>query len=107
MLNSGKLKHLIQFQIQNGPADEFGTANWQPLLTTRAQVEAVSATETEDSSQQLGVARYKIKCRYKPNITNKLRIKYNDQILNIVEPPINVKEQNRDLLISAEAVNNG
>lgn len=103
-MNIGKMRHRITFQRQEDGKDALGgyEDEWTDVATTWAQISPVSGREYFSQVRE-NVVSHKIYCRYRPGITPKMRIKYNDRIFRIISV-INWEERNEGLTIMCEEV---
>lgn len=103
MVNAGELRKKITVQSRSTTRDEYGgeTQEWFDFATDiRAKVEPLSGREMVAAQTQQGetVARFSI--RYRPGVTQSMRIVYGGKDWNIasIQDP---EERHRELIITA------
>lgn len=108
-MNIGSLKHRIDIETPTKTSNGMGgfSVVWGALATATAISAAiwpVSASETVQAGQNMGVITHKIRIRYRAGIKASWRIKFGTRYFNIIGPPINVNEENKILdLLCKEA----
>ncbi|WP_366923873.1 phage head closure protein [Metallumcola ferriviriculae] len=105
----GKLRHRVTIQEYVASRDSFGAENpeWIDLKTVWANVSPVSGKEYFASQQLSAEITTKIMMRYRPGITPKMRVIFDDRIFEIISV-INLESQNIELnLMCKEEVQGG
>lgn len=108
----GKMRHKIDVQYQNTPQNDFGEPidNWTTLLSNIwANIQPKTGKEFLDSDKTNGKITHEIRIRYRESIitqyrTNRLRIKHCSRYFEVISPPVNFGERNRDLMLVCEEV---
>jgi SPP1 family predicted phage head-tail adaptor len=105
-MNPSSLNKRITFLEQSNTQNSYGeTENiWNEFANVWANVEFLHGRELFQAKQIHPETTAKVKIRYRQGILSKMRIKYGNRILEIVAPPINIKEQNRFLELSCKEV---
>lgn len=104
MLRSGRYNKVIILQKRNYEKEResniYGhrTPYWEDVATVRASIEPLQGREYFSGPFQLGENITRIRIRYIPNITRKMRIKYEDKYFDIYSV-IDSKEAHRELQI--------
>lgn len=101
-MNVGKMRHRITFQRQTTDKDRVGgyLDDYVDVATTWAQISPISGKEYFSQVRETTVS-HRIYCRYRPNITPRLRIKFGKRIFRILSV-INWEERNEGLTIMCE-----
>lgn len=101
-MNVGKMRHRITFQRLPDDKDLLGGygENWIDVVTVWAQVSPISGKEYFTQMRENTVS-HKIYCRYRPDISPKMRIKFKNRIFRIISV-INWDERNEGLTIMCE-----
>ncbi|PJG81961.1 phage head-tail adapter protein [Caviibacterium pharyngocola] len=102
MIKAGKYNKLITLQARDFEREKqhnqygAGTPIWADVVTVRASVEPIQGREYFSGPFQLGEDIIRVRLRYLPNITRKMRVKYGDRYLEI-NSVIDSKEEHREL----------
>lgn len=101
-MNVGKMRHRITFQRQATDKDRAGgyLDDYVDVATIWAQISPISGKEYFGQVRETTVS-HRIYCRYRPNITPRLRIKFGKRIFRILSV-INWEERNEGLTIMCE-----
>jgi SPP1 family predicted phage head-tail adaptor len=105
-INPGQLKHKITLQIPTTQENEVGEEElvYKDYLTVFASIEALKGNQYIEAKKVRPELTFKVIIRYRPGITNEMRIKYSkrnepDRYF-IIEDIININESNRMLQIN-------
>ena len=107
MRDSGTLRHRIIFQSFNGETDSYGDildeddANWTDSRKRWASVQPISGKEFYAAEQSQSEVTHKIRCRYFPGATPKMRILFNNRKFKIISI-LDFNEHHEELLIMAK-----
>ena len=101
MLRAGKRNKKVLIQSVAETQDTKGglTPAWGKFSDAWASVEMISGNEFWSSKQVNASADYAIVTDYIPGVTSKMRVKWGARIFEIVEPPRNTRERNRELVL--------
>lgn len=110
MKRAGLKRHKITIQTPTGSTDSRGgnTQTWTTYATCWACIEPLSGREFFSAQQVNAELTSKISVGYDSltsAITAKMRITYNSRTFRIVSPPINVGEENREILLMCSELN--
>lgn len=107
MLNPGKLKHRVTFQLYNGTVDQYGDvrndldSNWTDFRRVSASVEPLSGREFYAAEQSQSEVTHKIRCRYFRGAKAEMRIVYGTRKFKIISI-IDWREAHEEFLIMAK-----
>lgn len=98
MLSAGRYNKVINIQSPQNLRNEYGsyTTTWQPFATVRASIEPIQGREYWSGPFQLGENIIRIRLRYLPGITRKMRVMYGDRIF-VIYSVIDSKEAHREI----------
>ncbi|MDY4478583.1 MAG: phage head closure protein [[Pasteurella] aerogenes] len=103
MIKAGKYNKVITIQQRNYEKEKlhnYGKSNretiWEDVITTHASVEPIQGREYFSGPFQMGENIIRIRIRYLPGITRKMRVKYGERLLDIYSV-IDSKESHREL----------
>lgn len=104
-INAGKYKHIVTFQRiieadnDYGEIDRGADANWQDVLVARVGIYPISSREVVASKMTNAEMTHRIQMRYNPafQVNSDMRIKFGSRIFDIVSPPINYQEANKEI----------
>lgn len=101
----GDMRHRITFQqpIKTPDGYKGHTEKWQDLIDVWASVEPLSGREYFYAHQIKAEVTHRVKIRYRVDITEKMRIKHRDRVLEI-ESIIDLKERREILEILCREV---
>lgn len=101
-MNVGKMRHRITFVRQATEKDKLGgyEGEWVDVCTTWAQVSPISGKEYFSQVRESTVS-HKIYCRYRPDITPQMRIRFGKRIFRILSV-INWEERSEGLTLMCE-----
>ena len=104
-INPGQLKHKITLQVPTTGENEIGEdePEYITFSTTFASIEGLKGTQYIEAKKVRDELTFKVIIRYRPGVTNQMRIKYSkrnepDRYF-IIEDIINLNEYNRILQI--------
>lgn len=101
-MKAEKMRHRITFQQQpdaKGPLGSYEEA-WTDVTSVWAQISPVSGREYFGQTRESTVS-HKIYCRYHPNISPQMRIRYGNRIFRIVSV-LNWDERSEGLTLMCE-----
>ncbi|MET4163728.1 SPP1 family predicted phage head-tail adaptor [Marinobacterium sp. MBR-111] len=110
-MRSGRLNTPVTFERKAGGKDQYGhpTDDWQPvpgLVDIWANVKPITGRERWASQHVTNTATLAVTIRYRDDITPDMRIAFGNMRLEIVGPPINLDNRNRELVITCEEDSN-
>ncbi len=106
MISAGNLRHQITIEQVVEGRDSFNavTEEWVPIVTLWASVEPIRGREFFEAQRVNAEISHRIKVRYYPGITSKMRARFGERIFRI-EAALNIEERNREIhLMCVEAV---
>jgi SPP1 family predicted phage head-tail adaptor len=107
--NSGQFRHRITFQKYIETEDVLGQKeeSWEDVTSVWSKIKTIKGKEyfQAGAAQTEIITRFII--RYREGISGSMRIKYEDRLFDIVDPPINDDELNKTLTIIAREVRAG
>jgi SPP1 family predicted phage head-tail adaptor len=108
-INAGKYRHKIQIQKLVSSQDEYGETDnhWQTIVTTKAGIFPISGREFYAAQEVQSEMTHKIQTRYIKGISSDMRILFDGRVFNIISPPINWQEKNRELQFNCKEIFNG
>jgi len=100
-MRAGKLRHRITLQRNNPTRNFIGdpVPHWEDYATVDAEVCPLKGREFFDAQQVNAELTTRVRLRWLPGVKAEHRVKFNDRILEIASPPINVDERNRELVL--------
>lgn len=101
MMRGGKRNKKVLIQIVTETRDGKGGVSeaWGTFSPAWASVEMTSGNEYWQSKQINASANYAIVTDYIAGVTSKMRVKWGARIFEIIEPPRNTRERNRELVL--------
>lgn len=105
-MRAGDLRHRVTIQQLSALSDGMGGVRetWQDVATVWAAVEPMEGRERYEAQQIQAELTHRVRLRYRPGITPKMRVVHKGRIFQI-EAVINRAERNRELiLLCAEEV---
>jgi SPP1 family predicted phage head-tail adaptor len=109
-VNAGKYRHVVTFQrlIQTPNAygevsKEIGT-NWEDAFKARVSILPVSGKQILAQEVEKGQITHRIYMRYQSGVDSTMRIVYGTRIFEIVSPPINFTELNKEIQLLVKEV---
>jgi SPP1 family predicted phage head-tail adaptor len=106
MMRSGPLRHRITIEapVETQGSDGSMTTTWETFLTAWASIEPLIGREYFAQQREQAAVSHKIRMRYRPGITHKMRVAWGTRVFEI-ESVLNVGERNREIvLMCGEAV---
>ena len=102
-MRSGPLRHRITVQKPVETQDAFGEVDvtWATHVESWASVDPISSRESFQASRDHAEMTHRVRMRYRPGITHKMRILFGERVLNI-RSIINHREINRHLELLCE-----
>lgn len=99
-MRAGDLRHRVTIQQQVGkgkdPVTKETRETWQDVATVWAAVEPLRGREYFQAMETESEAVTRVRIRYRPGVTNEMRVQYGDRILYI-QGVIDVDERHREL----------
>lgn len=104
--NSGQFRHRITFQQSIESEDELGqkSREWEDVTSAWAMIKTLKGREYFQAAATQSETTSRFIIHYREGINGSMRIKYDDRIFDIIEPPINDDEMNKTLTIIAKEV---
>ena len=101
--HTGLFRHRIQILEMVDVVDEIGNQKEEPREFKKAwaMIKTLKGSEYLRASAVRAERVYRFIIHYTPGITNKMIVKYDNRLFDIIEPPINDDEMNRTLTIIA------
>lgn len=86
MMNAGKLRERVTVQIASGSTNTLGETvlAWSDSTSVWASVEGLSARESLTAGQQDTTVSHRVRLRYLPGLTNKMRFSWRGRTLEII-----------------------
>lgn len=86
MIDPGKMRERVTVQIASGATNALGETvlSWANSTAVWASVEGVSAREALDAGQQETTISHRVRLRYLPGLTQRMRFAWRTRTLNIV-----------------------
>lgn len=109
-MQAGKLRHRLMIQsLPDTPTrgtsgeEKVDDSEWQNVAMIWGSVEPLAGREFFAAQQVNADVSHRIRLRYLPGITPKMRLKFGDRIFDIVNS-LNIEERNRELELLAREV---
>ncbi len=105
-MRGGPLRHRITIEhpVETQAGDGSVVTDWETFTAAWASVEPLIGREYFAQEREQATVSHKIRMRYLPGITHKMRVAWGTRIFE-VESVLNVGERNRELLLmTSEAV---
>ncbi len=109
-MRAGELRLRITVQYPEESQDSVGQpiATWKDLFTCWAAIEPISGREFILAQQAGTEAQVRIKIRARPaaetRISGKMRVLFGTRIFEIVAPPMEIQERNREVHLMCREV---
>lgn len=86
MIEPGRLRERVTVQIASGTTNTLGETvlSWANSTAVWASVEGVSAREALEAGQQETTITHRVRLRYLPGLTQRMRFAWRTRTLNIV-----------------------
>lgn len=86
MIDAGRLRERVTVQIASGTTNALGETvlAWANSTAVWASVEGVSAREALEAGQQETTITHRVRLRYLPGLTQRMRFSWRSRTLNIV-----------------------
>lgn len=100
--NSGSFRHRITFLKLESLKDELGQEigkDWIEYKKAWAMIKTLKGSEYVNAGSERATITSRFVIHYTEGITAEMRIKYNNRIFDIIEPPINDDEADKTLTI--------
>jgi SPP1 family predicted phage head-tail adaptor len=99
----GRLQHIITIQSKAKTTDAYGGTidTWSNLATVWASVEPLMGREMMAAQAAQSEITTRFRIRYLDGVDSTMRIVHKGVNYDIQAPPINVNEENRELIILA------
>ncbi|PEM78549.1 head-tail adaptor protein [Bacillus toyonensis] len=104
-LNSGDFRNRISIEQPVVIKDELNQVietDWQEVKKAWSMIKTVKGSEYIEASASQATRVYRFVMPYTSGITEEMRIKMNDRIFDIIEPPMNDDEMYQTLTIIAK-----
>jgi len=103
-LKSGRLRHKIVIQQRVETKNSIGEdiTAYTTYKEVWAQVAPLSSKEYVSNNELQSSITGRVSMRYLSGVTSDMRIKWGSRIFDIVGPPINTDERNRELILMVE-----
>lgn len=107
-MRARSLKHKIIFQKHTKERNNFGELidKWQDVFSCRASIQTISGKEAYLSNQNYSSMTHKLRVRYSNKINSKQRILFGTRIFEMIGPPLNIFEANKEFEILCKEVVN-
>lgn len=94
----GKLRHRIAIEqvVETQDSDGSVIEAWSSYAAVQASIEPISGREYFAAQSTQADVTHRIRLRYFPGVTPKMRVNYNSRIFDILSV-ININEHNREL----------
>jgi len=105
-MRSGKLRFLVSLQSATAVEDDYGedVETFIEYAPVYADIIPLSGKEYFAAQQVNSEISIKVIIRYRNDVKASHRVVFNDQILEIVAPPINPRFRNRELQLLCKVV---
>jgi len=86
MIDPGRMRERITVQIASGTTNSLGeqVLTWNSSSSVWASVEGVSAREALEAGQQDTTITHRVRLRYLPGLTQRMRFAWRSRTLNII-----------------------
>lgn len=100
-MKAGRLRHRITLERETVTKNQFGeeVPEWAPYATRWAEVRPQGGKEFWAAQQVIDDLSHEVRLRYMPGIQAKDRLIYDGRVFDIVSPPVNVGERDRELVL--------
>lgn len=100
-MRAGRLNKLVTIEQVIESRDSKGgvVETWVTFAEVWASIEPLVGREYFDSKQLNAELTAKIRIRYLEGVTSKMRVLYGSRIFEIISPPIDVREGNREMVL--------
>jgi len=101
-ISAGKLRHRITMEQLTQSADSQTNEpveTWTPRETVWASIEPVSGNERYSSMQIQSDITHMVTIRAISGLTGQWRVRHEGRVFHIAEPPINVDERGKKMLL--------
>lgn len=97
-MRAGPLRHRITIQKATETQNAYGepVASWSEFVQASASVDPISSREYFSAQRENAEITHRIRMRYRPNITHKMRVKWGERVFDI-RSIINANSRNRSL----------
>lgn len=111
--NPGVLDKRVTILREHIVYDEFNSpqSRWHPVAKVWSSIEPISGREYWNAAQSQGEASVRIVIRFRPDVSSRMRVKYEGEngvkVFELSSPPINYREQNQflELMCKERATN--
>lgn len=97
-MQAGKLRHRVTIEERStsAPGDGSYGSTWTAATngTVYASIEPLQGRELWEARQVGAKVTHRVRMRYWPGLTSEHRLNFGGRILNLLQPPINVREKN-------------
>ncbi|GIP38642.1 hypothetical protein J31TS4_19220 [Paenibacillus sp. J31TS4] len=100
-MNPGKLRHRISIERYEQDDDGAGgrTRTWKPVASVWANAVPLKGRELVEAQQTQSEFTMRFEIRPREDIDSNMRIRFKNRVFQIVSPPINVEERDREMLL--------
>jgi SPP1 family predicted phage head-tail adaptor len=106
-MRAGRLRHRVTVQYRRPRGAGVTDANtWETYCRTWAAIEPQRGRELQDQETRTGLMTYRIIMRYRPGISQAMRIKWQDRYFRITEVA-RTDEIEREIILEAEEYEGG
>jgi SPP1 family predicted phage head-tail adaptor len=101
-MRGGSLRHriVVERPVEAQAADGSIVTTWETFATAWASIEPLVGREYFAQQREQATVSHKIRMRYLPGITHKIRLVWGSRAFEI-ESVLNVAERNRELVLMA------
>lgn len=100
-MRAGRLRHRITLERESVTRNQFKeeVREWQPYAKRWADVRPLGGKEFWAAQQVIDDLTHEVRLRFMPGINAKDRVVFAGRVFDIVAPPVNVGERNRELVL--------
>ena len=97
----GKLRHRLTIKEPVSVRDSTGgdVPTWSTVATVWARISPLMGKEILGSGSKFGEITHKVVMRHRQGIVAKMRLQEKDRVFEIVSPPINIEELDKEIQI--------
>lgn len=97
-MRSGPLRHRVAIEQATETQDAYGEPDvtWSTFVETWASVDPITSREYFSAQRENAEITHRVRMRYRPNITHKMRVKWGARVFDI-RSIINANSRNRSL----------
>lgn len=100
-MQAGLLRKRLTIQKRSQTQDDYGQPLlvWTDVASVWGELTPQSGSESSSADSVIASQNYQVTIRYYPGVTEKMRIKYNNRIMDI-QNVLNENERNRTIILS-------